>query len=93
MVIRFNTFVSLLVYASISTLSMFVYYYSVYGFCPFCLHVAVFLVNDFLVWFDREVFLDCFCAYLPSLSKEPGCSNIVIPAMFRLSITAAKMWP
>tara|TARA_B100000963_G_scaffold27079_1_gene20182 strand:+ start:2095 stop:7482 length:5388 start_codon:yes stop_codon:yes gene_type:complete len=72
MVIRFNTFVSLLVYASISTLSMFVYYYSVYGFNPFCLGMLPsFLVNDFLVWLDREVFLDCFCAYLPSLSKEP----------------------
>ena len=32
--------------------------------------VPTFLIHDFLTWLDREVFLDCFCTYIPSLSTQ-----------------------
>jgi hypothetical protein len=72
LVIRFNTCVSLLAYTTIFTLGNYIYLFTVYGFNPFCIGMQPSMyVNDFLVWMDREVFLDCFCAYIPSLSKEP----------------------
>lgn len=53
-------------------LSYFLYMFTVYGFHPSCFgSVPTMVVNDFLVWLDREVFLDCFCAYVPSLAKQP----------------------
>ena len=75
LVLRFNACITILAYASLSSISTFVYYYTVYGFNPFCAGMLPsFVINDFLTWLDDEVFLDCFCAYVPSLSLQP-CSQ------------------
>ena len=75
LVLRFNACVTILAYASLSSISTFVYYYTVYGFNPFCAGMLPsFVINDFLTWLDEEVFLDCFCAYIPNLSVQP-CSQ------------------
>ena len=72
LVIRFNTCVSLLAYTTIFTLGNLIYLFTVYGFNPFCSGMQPSMYyNDILMWLDREVFLDCFCAYIPSLAKEP----------------------
>ena len=74
-VMRFNVLASLVAYTTLSTLSMYVYYFTVYGFNPFCTGaLPSMLINDFLTWLDQEVFLDCFCSYIPSLSME-ACSQ------------------
>ena len=71
LIMRFNTCISLFAYSSFGVLGMYIYYYTVYGFNPFCTgSQPSMLINDFLVWLDREVFLSCFCAYIPSLSKQ-----------------------
>ena len=68
LVMRFNALASIMVYLSLSQITTLVYYYTVYGFNPACFGmVPAFVIHDFLTWLDREVFLDCFCAYVPSL--------------------------
>lgn len=70
--IRFNALASILIYISLSSIATFVYYYTVYSFNPLCAGMLPsFLINDFLMWLEKEVFLDCFCSYIPSLSMQP----------------------
>ncbi|MAD23098.1 MAG: hypothetical protein CMO44_02865 [Verrucomicrobiales bacterium] len=71
LIMRFNALASILVYLSLSQITTIIYYYTVYGFNPVCFGmVPTFVIHDFLTWLDREVFLDCFCAYIPSLSTQ-----------------------
>ena len=68
---RLNFAFSIIAYTIILWGAWFSYLYIVYDLSPLCFPILPsYLVHDFLMWIDKNLFLDCACSYIPHLAKS-----------------------
>ena len=65
----------------------FLYLYVVYDLSPLCFPIVPsYLIHDFLMWIDKNLFLDCACSYIPHIAKsncqQQTCSTCNITMSF-----------
>jgi hypothetical protein len=87
-IFEFNILITAAIYIAVSVVAQLLYLYSVYNYNPSCYPVMPsYLVYDFLMWTDENVFLECACSYVPYLSKEvcvqQTCDTCAITTTFK----------